>query len=160
MMARTHCLFGLGCTAIAAQAGVVESGAIPLGLGVLGALLPDVDCPTSTVGRRVLPLSLLLAGIWGHRTLTHSLVGVGLLMVVLAVCWGGAAAPILVPVMIGYSSHLFLDWLTPSGILLLWPQKRRFRCAAISVQTGSFSEAAFSLAMVLALTLAWMTFYD
>jgi len=160
MMARTHSLFGLGCTALAAQAGVVGDGAIPLALGVFGALLPDIDCPTSTVGRRVLPLSLLLAGIWGHRTLTHSLAGIALWFIALGVCWGSEVAPLLAPLTIGYCSHLFLDWLTPSGLMLMWPQKRRFRCSAISIQTGSFSEAAFALAMVLAFTLAWMTFYD
>lgn len=154
MMAKTHCLFGILCVAITAETGVIEGGAVAFGLGVFGALLPDIDCPTSTIGRRVLPVSTLLSCIWGHRTLTHSMAGIAVWLIALMALWGGAAMPYLAPLTIGYCSHLFLDWLTPSGLMLMWPQKRRFRCPVFLIQTGSFFEAAFAL--VLALTLAWM----
>ena len=33
---------------------------------------------------------------------------------------------VVAPVMVGYLSHLLADGLTPSGVPLLWPMKRRF----------------------------------
>ncbi|WP_427925738.1 metal-dependent hydrolase [Shewanella algae] len=38
-----------------------------------GSLLPDLDHPSSTIGKRVLFVSVPLAGLFGHRQFTHSI---------------------------------------------------------------------------------------
>lgn len=41
--------------------------------GAIGSLIPDIDSPSSTLGRRVKPISKLVADKMGHRGATHSL---------------------------------------------------------------------------------------
>lgn len=85
----------------------------PLGALALGALCgsaavaPDLD----------IPLRLQ------HRGITHSLIA---LLLVGVSCW--RIAPSLIPFVAGgYASHLALDMLTPHGIPLLYPVRRRLR---------------------------------
>jgi membrane-bound metal-dependent hydrolase YbcI (DUF457 family) len=42
--------------------------------GAIGSLIPDIDSPTSTLGRRVKPISKCIAETMGHRGGTHSLI--------------------------------------------------------------------------------------
>jgi inner membrane protein len=37
----------------------------------IGALLPDIDTPKSYLGRRFLPLSIIINFLFGHRGITH-----------------------------------------------------------------------------------------
>lgn len=84
-----------------------------IGFGCLGSLLPDVDSKSSTLGRFVhLPL--------GHRTWTHSLIG---LVLVFALCrslpvWG------IMGLFFGYALHVFLDGFSDMGVCWLYPFKK------------------------------------
>jgi inner membrane protein len=42
---------------------------VPSG-GILGSMLPEIDHPKSAFGKRVLPLSILIATVFGHRGIT------------------------------------------------------------------------------------------
>jgi inner membrane protein len=92
--------------------------------GVLGSLLPDIDHPASALGRRVLPLSLMLAAIFGHRGITHSLVAV--VAMSLAAWYSlhgldwypGYSVPVVLGLSVGYLSHLLADWMTNTGVPL------------------------------------------
>lgn len=106
-------------------------------VGGFSALLPDIDCPDSTVGKLVKPLSWLITRILGHRTVFHSL------WIPLALYF--LPAPYNLPVTLGYLSHLLLDMLTPEGIIPLWPLPFRFSLPLI--QTGSLFETIISLSM-------------
>ena len=78
MRAPTHATFGLGFTiATGTVLGVVLTPAVAV-TALVGALLPDVDTPTSPIGRVCPPLARWLERRVGHRTLTHSLLGLGL----------------------------------------------------------------------------------
>lgn len=95
--------------------------------GLLAALasgLPDIDLPTSKIGRLFWFISAPLERRFGHRTLTHSLV----MLIALAVLtypltwlqplyWGSVVG--------GYWSHLWLDMANVRGIDLLWPAPLR-----------------------------------
>ena len=87
------------------------------------ALLPDIDLPASKVGGNHKAVSKTINFIFGHRTITHSLMGFGLFV---------ALFSLLVPqkylemIAIGYISHLATDMLNPAGIPLFWPVKKRF----------------------------------
>ena len=83
MTAPTHITFGALCYFVTAAVmqWPVTTGAVAT--AALGSLLPDIDLPTSAVGRPLFPLSRALNEQLGHRTLTHSIVGILLLVLIL-----------------------------------------------------------------------------
>ena len=154
MMAFTHAAAGATSALLVAQhlhAGPIQTLLVLSG-GVAGSYLPDIDHPKSAFGSRVLPLSLPISAIFGHRGITHSLIAVvalsGLLWWVFqrANWHEGIAVPVLVGIAVGYLSHLLGDWLTNSGVPLLWPSKRRF-VSPLKLCTGDFREYILALLM-------------
>jgi inner membrane protein len=120
MMARSHVIIGLAAW-IAASPALHLPPLDPscLGLVVAGSLLPDIDHPSSWVGRRTRPISTAIASVLGHRGITHSAIAViGLTILLLHAGYrrGGVAA-----LAVGYLSHLAADMLTPRGLRLAWP---------------------------------------
>lgn len=98
----------------------------------VAALLPDMDHPDATMPRALMwpgrALAAVIGAIFGHRTLTHSVVGVGLL------CLGMAVIPRLptfcyLAVILGCVTHIIGDMITVSGVPLFWPHKHEFRIA-------------------------------
>ncbi|MGB7416267.1 MAG: metal-dependent hydrolase [Thermosynechococcaceae cyanobacterium] len=130
MMARNHMPFAMCCYWL----GSILTGQPITGLSSLmaglGGLLPDIDHPESTVGRRVKLLSLPLSAVFGHRGMTHSLLAVIIVGLTLAfVMQDGelqALQWVIAPLCIGYLSHILGDGLTPSGVPLLWPKKKTY----------------------------------
>ena len=157
MIAPTHALYGATFSLIVlAVFGVQESVHWSLILvGILGALCPDLDMPTSTIGRLFPFVSKPLERRFGHRSVTHSLLGWGIATLAFALLLGGTflglklvasrsiglvasglawwlaeiqAATMLRLVMsfsVGYLSHIVLDMITPRGVQLLWPNPKR-----------------------------------
>lgn len=83
-------------------------------IGGLAGLLPDTDTRYSILGRFI-PVWLLCR----HRRFTHSYISFFLLNAILSMYttdkW------IILAIMTGYLSHIWLDWLTPRGVWLWWP---------------------------------------
>jgi inner membrane protein len=150
MMARSHVVVGAASWIAAApwlHLNPLEPAS--LGLAVAGSLLPDVDHPQSWVGRRMRPLSTIVASALGHRGLTHSALAVFGLVALLAHTgyrWGWISA-----FAVGYLSHLAADMLTPRGLRLAWPLQKTW--AWPLCRTGSPMEPF----IVLALT-CWIVF--
>ena len=154
MMAFTHTATGCAATLIVAKllhAGPLQTVLIMAG-GILGSHLPDIDHPKSAFGSRVLPLSLPISAIFGHRGITHSLLAVAGMS---ALAWWalraahwqqGFTVPMVIGVAVGYLSHLLGDWLTNSGVPLLWPNKRRF-AAPVTLCTGDLREYILGFVM-------------
>lgn len=154
MKATSHLAFAglLGVGAAGFGAEITPGSAAAL---ALGALLPDIDTGRSRIGRIAGPLSALLERRFGHRTLTHSLLGLALLALL--------ASPLLLGqrglwtmLLAGCASHLLLDTATVSGVPLLWPSRLRFWLVgnrAWRVPTGSARERAW-LAVLSLITLA------
>jgi len=84
---------------------------------------PDVDEPWSVIGMRLWFLAWWMKYLFGHRTVSHSL----LMVVTVAVVSLLALMPIkiVVAVSIGVSSHLILDSMS-GGVQLWWPKKERW----------------------------------
>ena len=87
---------------------------------------------------------------FGHRGVTHSLFALVLLAYIVKTTYPA----LLIPVLIGYGSHLILDTLTPMGIPWLWPKNKRYKIPL--VQTGSTKESiikyfAFLILVILAI---------
>lgn len=121
-----------------------------LALAVCGGLLPDIDHPKSWVGRRLRPISDIVARVFGHRGITHSL------LAVLGCGWllhQGVLPPRWAePLVAGYLSHLLGDLLTPQGLRLLWPIRGTW--ALPFCRTGSPFEP---LVVAVILVAAWTT---
>lgn len=82
----------------------------------IGGLLPDIDSESSLLGRHVhLPVP--------HRTITHSLWPV-MLLLVLANVTDGFIAAMFTAVLFGYFVHLVADAVGRAGICWLWPFQR------------------------------------
>ena len=154
MMAFTHIAAGSASALLAANWLGASRPQVVLLLagGVLGSLLPDIDHPASSFGRRVLPISIPLSLIFGHRGITHSLMAVAG-MVFLAwyalnhLAWhAGYSVPFVAGLAVGYLSHLAGDWMTNSGMPLLWPSRRRF-VAPLRLFTGDALEYLLAFGM-------------
>lgn len=146
MMAGSHVALGVAAWLVAApHLGLPAASPSCLGLALLGSLLPDIDHPKSWLGRRLRPVSTGIAGVLGHRGLTHSAVAVA------ACAWslhGGAPRWIVAPLTVGYLSHLAADLLTPRGLRLAWPLRTTW--AFPLCKTGSPFEP-----LIVALVLFW-----
>ena len=162
MTAQGHLLFSVTCVLLAHKVELTPALAdaslwhiVPMALA--SALLPDLDHPRSLLGRQLPWISGPLSRLFGHRGFTHSLLAVGMGV------WGLAQveAPWLLSgavkdaLIVGYLSHLLGDWLTPMGIPLLWPWRRRFRLPGLPLRSGGGYERAFCL-LTLALAGYWV----
>jgi inner membrane protein len=154
MQAATHLAFaglvGVIAAGFDAPPGVAGGAAL-----AVGSLLPDVDTTTSGVGKFV-PFSAWLEQRYGHRTITHSLLGL--------LCLAVVTSPLMlldpgvwVWLLVGAASHLILDTANVMGVPLLWPHPLQFWLVgnrALRVPYGSPKEFGFmgcfaALALVL-----------
>jgi len=131
MLWRTHVtgglLAGIGLAQISGIQGV-ESVSILAG-SALGALLPDVDSPYSTIGRKFPLLAWTIKWTAGHRGIFHSLLMAGIITAGFSVY----NLHLGLGICIGYLSHLMLDSLNREGTPLLWPLEKRFAVPLVSV---------------------------
>lgn len=156
MMALTHIAVGGGTALLLTKAiDSVSASQIKwcIAGGLIGSLLPDIDHPKSWLGRRIPFISVPLSAIVGHRGVTHSMIALIVVQaaaLVSAINWqstsGGWLAPFMTGLGVGYASHLLADWLTNSGIPLLWPNPKRF-AAPVTIQTGSPVEYLVALGL-------------
>jgi inner membrane protein len=112
-------------------------------IGIFAAILPDIDAPRSLMGRLFPKLSVRIDGRYGHRTITHSIAAL------ISVSSPGILGPsIVLPLFVGYGSHLILDMLTPSGVPLLYPSIKEFVIFGGPVSTGSSREKAIFIILL------------
>lgn len=152
MRATTHAAFGSAFVIATGTAMGVRLGPAVAAFTTLGALLPDIDTPTSLVGKTCLPVFRVLERRFGHRTVTHSLLGLVL-----------ASAPVLpfglvspdwpLAFVLGYLSHLLIDCVNKSGAPLFFPSPVRAvlpRNESVRIAVGSGAETVL-LVLLLAL---------
>ncbi|GIP52377.1 MULTISPECIES: metal-dependent hydrolase [Paenibacillus] len=139
-----------------------EAGAALL-LGCLVGPLADIDKKGSTMAKILLPVSWILHLLKvKHRTLTHSL-----LFILLLTSLSTAMPELLFwTFILAYGSHSLIDMLNEQGVALFWPWKRKIRLLPkfMAIDTGSFAEGIFRLALgaaviiypILSGSLRWM----
>ena len=124
-------------------------------LAAVAALLPDADLPTSKVGRLFFWLSVPLERRFGHRTVTHSAVGLLAVAAVASPLW--PVRPLYFGCALGgYWSHLWIDMLNVRGVDLFWPSPVRLVTPGNRhwrMEVGSKAEMAL-LSALLALAVA------
>jgi inner membrane protein len=163
-------VFGVAALAGAALLTGAEPPAYAYPFAVAAAWLPDVDNPRSTLGNGLSRMknptlnmitrpvswalrttSFTLVRTVGHRTLTHSLLGVAI-FTLLAWLLLGAFPNLFLALVAGYASHVVADALNTRGVPLLWPMGRPFRLLPGGVRSGGAAEFAVALGVfVLAL---------
>lgn len=153
MKGSTHLLGGaaaaFGLAAAASTAAPLPGLSVPqvvasITLCMLGSLLPDVDLPTSTLGRRLKPVSVPLNKLLGHRGFCHSLLFLCLPLILarsLAPSFLWAAMSLSA----GIASHLILDVFNHAGEALLWPWNKRFHI--IGIEIGSVGERILAVVL-------------
>lgn len=89
----------------------------------LGAVFPDIDEPHSWIGSRTRGISDFIKGFFGHRGLTHSLMGLFIvfLTMVLMVSFTPFSPIIGLYFILGYLLHLVGDSFSKSGVKWLLP---------------------------------------
>ncbi len=158
MNASTHAVFGVaaltGSFLLVGEAPPVY--AYPA--AVIAAWIPDVDNPRSRLGNglsrtksptinaiarpvswALRATSFTLFRTVGHRTLTHSLLGVALFVILVSPVTV-LSADLFVALVVGYVSHLVADALNTRGVPLLWPVGRRFRLLPKGIRSGGMAE--------------------
>ena len=163
MDATTHAVFGVAALAGAALLAGTEPPAYSYPVAVAAAWLPDVDNPRSTLGNGLSRLknpalnllsrpiswvlrvsSFTLVRTVGHRTLTHSLLGIALFTLLVWLPLGGCPN-LCLALVAGYSSHVFADALNTRGVPLLWPLGGTLRLLPGGIRSGGAVELAVSL---------------
>lgn len=91
--------------------------------GAIGGLIPDVDHINSKAGRRLLPVSIVVYSLFGHRTITHS----GLFVLITVIIAMSVNHVVAFAAALGVVSHIVADALTPRGVPILYPLPIRFR---------------------------------
>jgi membrane-bound metal-dependent hydrolase YbcI (DUF457 family) len=171
MLAPTHSVFGIFLTLILLAVFGVQWGlhwTIIL-VAVVGSIMPDIDYPRSLVGTIFRPISAFLENRYGHRTVTHSLLGwliaslgFGLIIAVLMLVIHNEEFAILAPrwaaaFSLSYFSHLLLDMFNKRGSQMFWPDQGRDvipKYYKLRTESGAPIEVAIFLALVVLMVLA------
>lgn len=167
MNATTHAVFGVAALAGASLAlGTEPPPLYAYPLAGVTAWLPDLDNPRSRLGNGLSPLknrllnaatrpvswmlriiSFTLFRTVGHRTLTHSLVGITL-FTLLVLPLAGPYPDFFLALVAGYASHLAADALNTRGVPLFWPLGGYLRLLPGGVRSGGAAELLVAAVMV------------
>lgn len=164
MMFKTHivagALTGIAIVSVLPDSGLVADevvmGAMTMGGALLGSMFPDIDKPSSKLGRKVKPLSYVVEFLFGHRGFTHSL---PFLVLFASLCWfyiqDGISPELFYYVKYsflgfvgGFLSHLLLDWITKQPIPLLYPISKKGYALGL-FKTNGVGEFIFRWTMIL-----------
>ncbi|WP_227936325.1 metal-dependent hydrolase [Alkalihalobacillus deserti] len=122
---------------------------------IVGSIIPDICHPKSIIGRRVPILSRAFSKIFGHRSLSHSLLFMVLLYLLFQQLTFYGATSIEIGLLVGVGSHILLDAMTVQGVKFLYPINMKIRLP-LYVRTGSLigeTLVAMSLLTLMVLSL-------
>lgn len=123
----------------------VDSELLLMGSCILGSLIPDIDHTGSTISRKVPVLDNIISGVFGHRTITHSLLFMMLALWLFK--WASWPPDFETGILMGIASHLLLDALTEQGIQFFWPFKIKVGIP-FGIATGGMLEEGFMALLV------------
>ena len=117
----------------------------PIIFSVAASIIPDIDEPNSKIGSKVTGISKSTKAIFGHRTITHSLLGAIIFGLIVNYFVDFFSLPDFITTffILGYLSHLLGDIFTISGVPLFYPLSKKY--AIPIVKTGSNVERFFQL---------------
>ncbi|MGP1931316.1 MAG: metal-dependent hydrolase [Arsenophonus sp. ET-YP4-MAG3] len=133
MTASGHLIFSISSLILVHKLAItpefVSGDYLHLLIGTLfGALLPDIDHPSSYLGRLFRFISIPVCKLCGRRGFTHSLFS-WFIITLLSTQFSNSylfSDTLVKGFLLGYFSHLVGDMLTKKGIPFLWPLKIQF----------------------------------
>jgi inner membrane protein len=160
MKGPTHIVGGLAAAAFAVKVLSLhtQEPIIYYSAALFGSIIPDICHPKSMIGRTVPLLSNMLSRLFGHRSITHSL------LFVFLIYWGmeqlafQGSTDFQLGVTVGVISHIILDLLTPQGTKLFYPIKSTIRIP-FYVRTGSVIGETTVMAFLLVMAIYLLITY-
>ena len=137
MTGNTHILGGIASSLAFVQITHYYDPIIVVGASVFGSLLPDICHTGSKIGKTFPTISKIVNIVFGHRTLTHSLLFLMIMAIVMTRYIANES--IIAGIIIGIISHYVLDMFTKKGIMLFFPINIMVRFP-ITTRTGSKTE--------------------
>ncbi|WMX58529.1 metal-dependent hydrolase [Peribacillus sp. R9-11] len=124
----------------------------------LGAVFPDIDEPHSWIGCRTRGISDVLNKVFGHRGITHSLAGIFVVFLTVALMIGLTDFKAIIGLyfILGYILHIVEDSFSKSGVKWLIPLSEHSFQSGMGVvwyRTGSIVENFIFLGSILILIL-------
>jgi membrane-bound metal-dependent hydrolase YbcI (DUF457 family) len=126
MKALTHSIFG---AFVIGSAGLLlghDARAELFAVAGITATMPDIDLPMSSIGQLFPPLSERVYRAFGHRSITHSVAGVGIAAIIFLPLRLLHLPELYTAAVLGYASHLMLDMANTEGIELSYPSNHRW----------------------------------
>ncbi len=151
MMFRTHILFALFFYLLFIKIFSIQVSLIFIGILAFGAILPDVDSPSSFVNRKYLfGIGKGISLFSEHRGFFHSIYGILITAVVsiIFVYFVKASFIYTLALPLGYFMHLAADSLNVSGIKWFWKTEKLHLKGPI--KTGSIFEQLFFFVFLIA----------
>lgn len=166
MMFKTHVIAGALSgfalySALPTSSNVADNlvlAGMTVGGAMFGSMFPDIDTPTSKLGRKVKPLSSLIKSIFGHRGVTHS---IPFLVLITALAWFYLSNNVdadlfyyikyaVVGFDIGFISHILLDVITKEKVPIFYPLQSKKKGFALGLmKTNGKGELLFRYLMVI-----------
>lgn len=171
MRGKTHGTIGLASAwLLIFLPGFIPSPILPLIAGFF-ALLPDIEGGETKIKhlgtKNIKPLAVfgtIATGLFKHRGFFHSVFMVLLLLLMGTVLYFYDYIPFIyvLAALVGYLSHIALDALTPAGILLYWPFKKKFRLMPrkIAPKTGGMIDELLFIIGLMGVLFYYLTFWQ
>ncbi len=140
MLLKTHLAFGFFVGLIALKVSKPPNPLLFFILILVGSVLPDIDHPKSKIGKKVKIVGFLFE----HRGFFHSLLFLAFIHIILAVFFKNNY--FVLPLVIGYTSHVLIDCFNHRGIMPLHPFSR-VRIKGF-MKTGALAETVLFLLLV------------
>jgi membrane-bound metal-dependent hydrolase YbcI (DUF457 family) len=148
MRLATHAAFGAFLTLGVASITELKVTPASIGLAVLASTLPELDSETSEIGALFPCLSKRLARRFGHRTFTHSFVGLSAFGLLVSPLWLLGFGDLWWALFLGYFSHILLDVLTPKGVCWFWPSLVPAGFGEARIKAGSVGESLLLITFI------------
>ncbi len=144
MFFRTHLIIALFFILIFFE--YIENPIVFLPVIFLATIIPDIDSRFSRIGHH--KIFRIFNFFVKHRGITHSFTFLAIVSLLFLLSF----KEILLPFVLAYSLHLFLDALTLTGIMPLYPLKFRIKG---KIKTGGIIETVLFVCFVL-IDLFWI----
>jgi len=143
-MFRTHILFTLFFYILVIKIFSIDFSAIFVLILCFGAILPDIDSPSSYINRKyLLGIGKSISLFSKHRGFFHSIFGILIFLIISLIIVYLIKAPFIysLALPIGYFLHLVADSLNVSGIKWLWKSNKAH--IKWKIKTGTITEQIF-----------------
>ena len=117
MMYYTHLAFGILIALLSLDFFNIQNKILFILVVLLFSIFPDIDETKSKIGKKNKLISKIINFVFGHRGLLHTIY----IPLILFFIFYNINNEISIAILVGYSSHLFMDALTKTGIRPFYP---------------------------------------